>query len=209
MNLSEWLDEIMPTFGGAEVPFVQRHIIAGAIDFCEQSWAWHQDADAQDVIVDQSKYTLVSPEDDTEIVKVLRVYVDNKPIDVSSWDVIESNYALAKTLTGNAISYVQDYADDLTLFKIPDLGITDGLTYHVALRPVRNATVINDSVGSNYYDAIADAIKARLYEIPKKPWSDGAAAVFHKSKFETAAISAKNEMIGGLGRGVSRVKLWR
>lgn len=206
MNLSEWLDELMPAISGAEVALVQRHIILGAIDFCEMSWVWHKDAVPLNIVVDQSKYNLVSPVANTEIVQVLVVYVDNENVEVSSWNVLNANYAKAKTLKGYAIAYVQDYVEELTLFQIPDVAITNGLAYKVAMRPTRNATTIDDSIGKRYFDGIADAAKARLFEIPNKPWSDGQAAVFYKQKSEEAARAAKDEVLSGLGRGARRTK---
>jgi hypothetical protein len=208
MNLSEWLDEVMPAIAGAEVGFVQRHILYGAIDFCKMSLAWNEDAAPINIVVDTAAYNLVSPITNTEIVEVMELYVDSEIVTPSTWREITDNYADAKTLTGSAIHYVQNYAEKLTLFKIPNAAITGGLTYKVAIKPTRIATVINDSIGSRYYDAIADAAKARLFEIPSKPWSDGQASLFYKSKFEAAAQAARDEIVSGLGRGSVRTKIY-
>ena len=64
---------------------------------------------------------------------------------------------------------------------------------------------MNDSIGKKYFEAIANGAKARLYEIPNKPWTDAALSGFHRNKSEMMASRARDDAASGYGRGPKRV----
>lgn len=208
MNLTEWLDEIMPSVSGITVALASRHIIGGVIDFCNMSLVLTEELAPIDVVADTASYSLAPVTANTEIAQVLEVYVNNCWIPVTNWTKVNSDYSNAKVRTGDAIGYIQAREDVLTLFPIPRIAYTDGLKVKVALRPIRTATEIEDAIGARYFDAIADAIFARIYKIPSKPWSDGQAAVFYENKAKTKAQIAKDEVTLGMGRSRRRTRIF-
>lgn len=204
ISFDYWLDDVVPTVGGAEISLVMLHIRNAAIRFCEQSWAWQIDGLPINIVANDGTYDLVSTVTTTEIVKIVSVDVNAYPLTVKSRASIRLAYQDADTKKGSPKFYWQDYVEKLTLFPIPDTALVAGLTYRMALRPSRVAAGMTDSVAKRYFDAISDAAKASLFEMPNKPWSDGQAAVFFRNRFENAAIMAKNEVMFGLGRGPMR-----
>lgn len=202
VNFDYWLDDIAPSMNGAEIPFIIRQIREAAIMFCDASWAWTLDALPINIIANDATYALVSPINHAEITKVIHAYVDGEEICNTSWTQLSREHSKHATKTGSVKSFVQDYVEQVRLFPIPDAAGV--LTYKVALRPSRIAAGMDGSVGKRYFDAISDGAKARMYEIPNKPWSDGQASVFHKNKFESACQKAKDEVISGLGRRALR-----
>ena len=200
-----WLDDVMPNIAGAEVEFVLKHIRDAAIAFCEQSLAWRVDALPANVIVDQRQYQIDSPWDDTEIVQVMQVFYDDRELLVASNSGLSQRNINFKTQADTPRNYVQEYAEKISLYPLPNSNLTDGLTCQIALRPSRFAIGMNDSIGKKYFEAIANGAKARLYEIPNKPWTDAALSGFHRNKSEMMAIRARDDVASGYGRGPKRV----
>lgn len=200
INYDYFLDDIMPDIVGAEVPFVMRHIRNAAIEFCERSWAWHLEALPIQLQANKAYYNLLPPvmDDSQEICQVIWVMVNEKIITpLTNQDKL--------SLSGDPEHYLQDYTEQITLLPTPSNAVA--MRYEVALRPSRTSEGLNGSVGKRYFEAICNGAKAKLFEIPNKPWSDGQNSVFHRSKFEDAAAMAKDEVLSGLGRGPRRTKL--
>lgn len=205
VNFDYWLDDIMPSMTGLEVELALKHIRSAAIDFCEQSLAWRFDTLPINVIADQRQYVLDVPFEGAEIVQVLHAYINNKEIAVTSTSALAQGDINFLNQKGLPTCYVQEYTERMSLYPMPANSITSGLTYKVALRPSRVADGIHDSIGKKYFEAIAHGTKARLFEMPKKPWSDINLAVYHRSKFEMIARHARDEAASGYGRGIKRV----
>lgn len=200
-----WLDDVLPSITGGEVDLIMKHIRDAAIDFCERSYVWRVDGLPITVIADQRQYTLLSPVEEAEIVRVEQVFISGKEITVASISGLSQQNINFMTGKGNSRCYVQEYTDKLGLYPMPSTQILGGLTYKVSLRPSRVAEGMNDSVGKRYFEAIAHGAKARLFEIPSKPWSDAQLSTYHRAKFEMMARQAKDEVSSGLGRGSKRV----
>ena len=205
INFEYFLDDVVPSVIGAEIPLILLHIRNAAIRFCEKSWAWQLDGLPIDVIGSEPTYPLVTPSDQAEIVKIMSVKLNGKTLDVSSLPAIEAVYHDSSYRKGSPHSYWQDYVEQLNLFPMPDFSKVAGLTYRMALRPSRTAEGMDGSVAKRYFDAISDGAKASLFEIPNKPWSDGQASSFHSQRFNVMATHAQTEVMRGLGRGPIRV----
>lgn len=205
VNFDYWLDDVLPCMTGQEIELAIKHIRGAAIDFCEHSLAWRLDALPIDVIADQRQYMLVSPYDDTEIVQVLHAYLNYKELPVNSTSALAQRNINFLSQQGTPTCYVQEFTERMSLYPMPNSNFSASLTYKVALRPSRVANGMHDSIGKKYFEAIAHGAKARLYEMPGKPWTDGNLSIYHRAKFDMIATRARDEAASGYGRGVKRV----
>lgn len=205
VNFDYWYDDVMPSVKGAESDIILHHIRGAAIDFCEQSLAWRFDALPINVIANQRQYMLDIPFEGAEIVQVLHAYIGNKEIAVTSTSALAQRNINFLSMKGLPNSYIQEYTERMSLYPLPNSNIAGGLTYKVALRPSRIADGMYDSIGKKYFEAIAHGTKARLFEIPSKPWSDLSLSAYHRSKFEMVVRHARDEAVSGYGRGAKRV----
>lgn len=205
LNWDYWLDEIMPSMTGLEIQFAIKHIRGAAIDFCEQSYAWRFDPIAININANQRQYSLSASFDDTEIVRVEQVFVSGKQITVTSMSGLAQHNINFINVKGTPTQYTQEFTERISLYPLPDKGIVGGLTYKISLRPSRIADGMHDSIGKRYFDAIAHGAKARLLEIPSKPWSDPNLAAYHRAKFDMVVARARDEVSSGYGRGAKRV----
>jgi hypothetical protein len=205
INFDYWLDDVMPSVGGAEIEFVLREIRHAAIDFCERTNVWRLEGLTQNVVAGQSEYLLDSPLDRCEIVQVLEVKYDKSVIPVTPQSRLSQNNSNYASLKGIPACYWQDYPEKLNFYPVPNTGLVNGLMYKVSLRPSRVANIINESVGKRYFEAISHGTKARMFAMPKKPWTDPALASYHMQQFDQKISRARDEASTGYGRGAKRV----
>lgn len=205
VNWDYWLDDVMPSLSGIEIELVTTHIRSSAIEFCEQSYAWRVDMLPVTVNANQRQYLINSPYDDAEIVRVEQAFLNDKELRVTSASALaqrDINFLSHKAIP---VNYVQEYTDRMSLYPLANADFNKGLTCKLSLRPSRVANGMNDSIGKRYFEAIAQGTKARLFEMPKKPWSDGNLSVYHRAKFNMMVKMARDEVASGYGRGPKRI----
>ena len=82
-------------------------------------------------------------------------------------------------------------ADNLTLQ--PAATVDDPVTVDllVAIAPGPEATLLHDDLWRRHHEALRDGALARLYELPKRAWSDAQLGVYHRGRFERAIQKAQ------------------
>lgn len=208
VNWDYWLEEVAQTIAGADRDLVRYHVRAAAIEFCQLSEAWHLEALPLDIEQGQNLYTLQAPLSDVDIVGIVFASIQDKFITPKSKADIERQYGNALTQTGPVRHYYQQSANQLMLFPTPDFALANGLKYTVAVRPTRSSNGMNADLGKEYFDAIANGAIARLYKLPNRPWSDGAAFTMFEQRMKESARRAKSRAFRGLGRGARNTGLF-
>lgn len=183
VNFDYWLESLVLSIPMAEPELLRYETRAAAIEFCNLSEAWRMELLPFNLQVGIDTYYLDPPVSKTEISKIVDVSFKTQEID-----------------------YVLTSANVFKLAKKPD-DATNQVTMLAAIRPSRDAEVMDGEVAKRYFDGILDGIKARLYAMPQKPWSDGPASVFYRSKMEHVASIARRESTVGHGRVPLRTKL--
>jgi hypothetical protein len=207
VNWDYWLEELMIAVNGAERELLNHQTRAAAIEFCNLSEAWRLDNLPIDIEQGKRAYVIEPPLSDTEIHKIVEVSIEGRKINPTSWAQVIDSSPSNLNFEGTARCYVSEYTDKIEVHPIPNADITNGLVCKSAIRPTRIAEGMNAEVGKRYFDAILNGAKARLYLIPNKPWSDGAAAMLHKKLMTDAAASARREVNTGHGRVALRTTL--
>lgn len=109
----------------------------------------------------------------------------------------------------DAEKYVQTAEDRLTLVRIPDRAITDGLTGQYAVQPTLLATGIPDDIFNRYGLFIAYGALADLKSMIGKPWA-GNDAVKYATMYQNAedATRVKVEQDFGERDVIASGNLW-
>lgn len=205
VNWGYWLEDAMIAFIGAEVPLIEHQTRATVIDFCNMSEAWRTDTTALDVLVGRSHYSFDRPIQDTEICKVLALFLDGKQLPLQSYADMAATSDLF-TRKGKVQSAFIEYDNKVMLYPIPDASQPDGLMARVAIRPSRSAKTMNEYVAKRYYEIILNGLKARMYAIPNKPWSDLGSSTVYQTRFKDGCAKARRESHFGQGRVAARTK---
>lgn len=149
-----------------------------AIAFCEQSLAWKYEPPDIQVAVGTAKYSFDTP---VGTVSHAVTYAEFNDIqietrvmerDISAWDL--------RHKTGKP-EYVLGGPIYVTLVPTPDLKGTLKLT--VVLKPAPSADGIDENLFNEYREAIVHGALGKLMLSPKKPYTDGASANYHKQMF--------------------------
>jgi hypothetical protein len=210
--------EVLDTCQQAPEPLVERHIRNAVIAFCSRTLLLRKDLSAISIIADQYLYQL-NPPAGREIVEVRSAQIgEDSPLIERSEDyfdlqwrdpvIMRSDFCCTDD-DGNVIStgddwrqYTQNrpqfYFIDRTentyrmrLVGIPIASLTDTLAVNVVLKPSRTATEVDDWLLSDHFQCLLHGAKARMLELPKRPWTDLQLAGYHNGLFEEATEMAR------------------
>jgi hypothetical protein len=205
MNFTSWYDDVLIDVKGCEPELAVKHIRQAAIAFCDQSNVLVKDLTAFDTVALTATYALVMPTD-TDIAQVIEVFANGVKLEAKSRDDLIERYGDLSQAFGNEKYYYQEANNSITLCPIPTAVVT--LRVKVSLKPNRTAATLEDWIANKYYDAIAHGAKARLFEIPEKPWSNAQLSSYHASQFNSSVSAARRSASSGMARSPSRTKLW-
>jgi hypothetical protein len=203
-NITIWYDEVLPDFVNMQPEFALHHIRLAVIDFCEETLLLRQEVGA--TYINNSTYGFISTQDRT-VVEVMRVYLSGKKLDSTEEVVLSQRYPTDwRKVLGTTNAFIQLSPDNLVLVPNPNANVSSLLDITAAVKPTRSIAQIDDVITDNYYDEIVHGAKARLFEIPSKPWTDSNLAAYHKAKFAEMCSTVKSDVLRGFARGSRRVR---
>ena len=201
--MTSWYDELLPDMPGLDTPIGLNRIRAAVIDFCQRARCWVIDGAAITSVANTAVYALpASTVASTEDVGVIRVTYNNGT-QVTELAPISRARAAAKygdawmTYAGDPLYFLQDDPSSVRLLPVPSTGLANALVISIAIKPIRTATVVPDWFFSNYFETIAKGAKARLFAVPKKPWTDLALSQHYQSQFESDILQASSDRSAG------------
>lgn len=187
-NISVFLSYIATSIEGVPDPLIEQQTRHTLADFCERSLVLKTEKTAN--LVSGTATYNITPDTDTQVVKVLSVYVDGEPISQTSVEELDESVADWRTATGVIDGYLLTSHEDVQFVRIPDSSITAGIRYRYAYRPDIAAVTFNDMLYERWFEGIMAGIKARLFMISGKPWSDPAQAGYYRGIYEDAIGAA-------------------
>lgn len=188
---------------GVPEPVAINAMRKAAIEFCDRSRVWVMDHDAMTLIVGESTYAF-EPNSGAVVARVEQAWVDGVDIDPTTRLDLQNSYANWTTVTGPPTHYLQENTEEIILFPKPTSAQT--LTMKVTLKPSRRSTGIEGWLVEKYLEEIMHGAAWKLLEMPGKPWSDGAAAMYHKGAFDDAIATAKLAAAKSMGKAPLRTK---
>jgi len=205
MLFTSWYDDVLIDVTGCQPELALKHIRQAAIEFCDQSKLLVKDCATGVTVAMQAAYTPAIPTG-YDTVLIIDVFANGVHLESKSRDDLIGKYGDITAAYGAVKYYYQESLDKIILCPIPDS--TGTLMVKAAIKPNRTSTGVDDWVGIKHFDAIAHGAKARLFEIPGKPWSNPQLAGYHASQFSSAASAARRSASMGMARSPSRTKLW-
>ncbi|MDB5814426.1 MAG: hypothetical protein JWN23_1543 [Rhodocyclales bacterium] len=200
-NFTTLYDDVMPEVPGAGTAIVLHALRRAARDFCADSKVDRVDLTPITTIAGTADYALTMPAD-TDLVEVLKVKRSAgdcrtpwlKPVLVDQmWD---------ETDTGRPLFYSVSQDDVLTL--IPKPNAASSIIVTVALAPLMTANTIRDQLALDWGQVIAMGAKAMLMSMPKKLWTEPAAAQHYRYEFEAEKAKARLSGVRGKTRAPFR-----
>lgn len=196
-------DEVLPDVPGAPQALALNAIRNAAIEFCLKSKVWVVDHDPLSAIAGQSVYEF-EPPTGAVVSGVVSAWFDGRRMAPTTQAELSDEFANWRTMNGTPTRYLQENAGEIILFPIPASALAGALTMKVSLKPSRASTTIDSWLFESYLEAIAHGAKWKLMIMPKKPWSDGATALYHKEMFDAAVDGARLAAFKGLGKAPLR-----
>lgn len=185
---SAWSPDVLLHVSGAPDPLVSQEINRAARDFFTRTHAWYVWLDGQIVIANETaEYQFALPSN-SEVVRLERAAIGNRPVDVLNWRTIT---------TPDDVTETGVLSSDRLAFTLPNLEGTAGesVRVRVSLRPTLTAPSLeSDAMAAEYREVIAAGALSRLLSMPTVPWQNQAAAGMYAGEYEAL-----------LGKAVTRI----
>jgi hypothetical protein len=166
---------VMPWVPGVPAPMYQLQRISMIREFCRRTGAMIGLLPGIKIFDGQSRYTIEGVEDLMDVLTLKRLYFaeNETPVNEAAYlmDVDRTSFALQAAWDGS-------YAEDVLI-------------------PLASLTVCRtaERIEANFFDRWADGITAGIISsilaIPRKSWTDPAAAAGFRGKFDQAVSNAK------------------
>lgn len=201
-----WYDDVLPELAGAVAQSMVLHAIRQAArDFCMRSFVWRVDQGPMAVAANANEYDW-EPPTNTEAVRPMQVWLEKRPLVAKTANELSEMYGDFMRKDGAPQYFVSDRPDKLVIVPKPTGIYTDGLTAKLAIMPSPAATGMETIYATRYRDAIAAGAKARIFRMPRKPWTDKQAASDYQAMFDAAVNTAQLEASRGFGGARARTR---
>lgn len=204
VDISQFLSRLLPQVPGCSEPLAYQSILDSAIEFCEKSLVIRQNLDAFFTVDGRSVYDLDPPTSSHAIARVISVQLDNKPLH----GLFEEDVPNLGDSSGEPTLFHTTRIDNefvLNLYPIPDE--RQRVTVHVALKPTRSATQVDDDLFNNWSEVVVEGAIARIARIPNQPFSDVNYAFAMANSAKEKTCRARVEAYHGRVRGGTAVKM--
>lgn len=200
--LTDLRPRVQPHVPGCPLPMIDAAIIDALIDFCNRSRAYRFSPAEIDVVASTAIYAVSDLPAETEIAWLLAAELDDIPIDTPDTGSVPQSYA---TEEGTPSMAVVVSATEIALRKVPSEA--GGLRVRLALRPTLTAITFPDEFNALFREQIAAGALARLYAMPKKPWTATELVEDSRNQFDQAILDASYRADRGSAASPARVSL--
>jgi len=194
--------KVQPHVLGCPLLMVDDAILDAVVDFCNRSRAYRFSPAEITVVAGTANYTVSDLPAQTEIAWLLAAELDDIPIDTPDSGSVPQSYA---TEEGTSSMAVVVSASSIGLRKVPSEA--GGLRVRLALRPTLSATTFLDEFNVLYREQIAAGALARLYAMPKKPWTATELVEDARNQFDQAILDASYRADRGSAAAPARTSL--
>lgn len=204
-------DDLLPDIQ-VEIPEIpsfvaQRSLIRAMREFCEETRAWRISFNAS-TLADDPLLPLISYFPDfTELVDVITIKnVDGgEPVEPRTYAWFDKN--LSDWRSDSAIDanyYVLEDNNTIRLVPYPTETIVNKYYVRAAIKPLLTTTTLDDRMVNKYSETLIHGALAKLYAIPRKPWTDLQLASIHDAQFRVKFGQARTEAAEEFQTGVPR-----
>jgi hypothetical protein len=195
-------NEVMPELPGAPLPLVLNAIRNSVIAFCNGSTVWREWLDPIDVVAGQNTYA-IETDSGTDLVQLQSLKFDGRKLTPRDEDWLDNWNPRWRTELRVPEHYMMQDQDNVILAGVPQFGLVGGLLLSVSLQPSRTAKTFPGWIYSQYWEGIADGVKARMMVMPGKPWSSTQLSQMYQGKFDAETAGARADASRSLVRSRS------
>lgn len=192
---------VMPYVIGCPDPMVDQALTEAAREFCVTTKAW-QETEEFAAVAGSDPVAFIKP-DDTEVIQVMRVRVDGKPLRVLNHIQLPTPEEEGGT---NPQTVYRVSEDEYRILPALNAGQTVSIT--LALRPTQTGPGVGDTVFAKYVEAISAGARAILQRLPRQPWSDMVQAGIDRVKFDKDMHWIANQPFMQKEPAQHRVRKW-
>lgn len=185
--LSAFTPYIAPEVPGCPEPLIDDAVRRAAIEFCDKSRALRERV-AVNTVASQDYVTLAPTGGD--VAHLYKLMVGDETLDPTTRTDFDEDGD-----TGQPLEYYVEPPNTLRLYPVPDA--IYALVAHVAVKPDRDATTLDDVLYNNWRDEIAAGAKARLMLMSKQPWYNPDDAAVAQGIFQSAIDRAAHKRATG------------
>lgn len=202
---SAMVTEVAPDVSECPGFVIEAALRTMAIEFCQRSLCWRYEHPAQTAAAGIGDYEFQVPADSV-VAKLMSIWHNGVLLTPKSHDDLAGMYSDWLTEEGTPCYVTQFNEREFRPVPIPDVTLGNAFSLIVALKPTRTSTGIDTTIYEEHLDTLACGAKARLMEVPGKPWTNVMLSQYHRGKFEAGVLSAMNRVATGYGRASLRVK---
>lgn len=210
---SDFFEYVIPDVPGCPAITAELAIKNAVIEFCEKSLILQEDHDPVTVAKGIIDYDLEPPLAQTLVVKIMKMFYREYPMDPISPDEVLSAslynrlYPDARPEEGPPKLYTQKNARTFTVYPVPKETERLAITMRVALKPTRAATQVDDIILEEYAETIANGALSRLLLQPQKPYTNANLAAVKDAMFKQGLNVARQRAVRGYVRSKEQVVL--
>ncbi len=169
--LADFYDHILPEVPGFVTGLVDQEMIQTAREFCMRTRVWHQTIDALTIEAGIAQIEIDVP-DQSQVFELHNVRVSDAPITPSTEEDLKRENLNWHSQSGPVTDYLLFEPNVIRLYPIPSETIAGGLYLDARLVPMFGATKLPSFLLNRYIRTFAAGVKANLFSMQKKPWSN-------------------------------------
>lgn len=195
--ISAFLPWVLPQAPGCPDILAIQAIRSAAIDFCNRTDLIQRVITA-DATINVEDY-VVTPPSDMQMNRILGVSWQGAVLAPAPPSVVNSDVVLrgaavgtATPLTGTPSWFFQKMPNDpgFSIYPIPIVTVTLGLTVKVSFSPSNTAATFDDALFNDWVDEIAAGAIERLMMMPGQPFSSQTSGKQYGTQYERAVADA-------------------
>lgn len=196
---------IKPYADGVAGPAMDNALRQAAIRFCQQTCAWQVISSLVNVTAGVNTYDVDIP-GEAEIVKIMRLAYDKRPIDPQSLDDLDMKYADWTAETGTPACYTQLTPEQIILVPMPSSTVPLAMSYRAAYKPSQGASTLPDILYRQYAIAIARGALSLLLMESNRGYYSPQEALRYEALFETDIEDTKLAVAYSFTRAAKRTR---
>lgn len=175
---------------GAPDPLIVSVVSLAARELCLRSSCWSEYEDIR-LVADRAEYEPAAPSG-AQVRYVKSIMINNREIDPASEDKILYYMRSTFNAVGSPLYYYM--LNDMTFRVLPKPTAADAgqvMRVRTVFVPKLGSVVLDSDLIERYAETLIAGAKARLLEMPGKPWSNPGLAAYHKAAFDDAVSRAR------------------
>lgn len=184
--------------GGAPDTLIQTHLTRILNDFYTRSTAWRETVGPYAINQGQNVIYLNPIDQNKRLQFVLGAYILPAQAQVPQI-MAAAFYPRIGGSPGPPCQYSMHRYDQMWLWPVPDKGYGTTLYVYGTLVPTTLVAILPDMSYTHHLEGLTSGVLARLYSIPKRPWSDQGLAQQHNKIYRQEIALARDQAQRGYG----------